>query len=395
MQIITSSPILNSENHQQVVCHECHFTVQLPTLSHRQSALCPRCGFNLTTYYNNASQKIIALSMCALIFLLTSLLFEFLSFNASGQAHSINILGSLLILNTQGYGLLTVVTALFVLILPATILFSLLYILVPIQFGHRPKYAVPMFNLTFILLPWLMAEIFLIGVLVSLIKIMSMADIGLGLSFYSYVLFILFLIATLMFVDKHQLTQLLKHTPPEQTQSLSPSVRIQSTWALLLTATLLYIPANVLPIMHTNILGNTEPSTILGGIVLFWKMGSYPIAIIIFVASIVVPVAKLLILCWLNYSIQKQHKENLRQRMFWYRVTEIIGKWSMIDVFVVIILVSLIQLGNIMSIVPGHAAIAFCAVVIFTMWAAISFDTRLIWHQTKKTTEIETEKHND
>jgi paraquat-inducible protein A len=361
-------------------CHECHYQVTLPLLTHKQAAMCPRCGLQLTVYHDNASQKIIALATTSLLFLLASLAFEFLSFSASGQSQSIDILGSLWILVEKDYGLLALVQAVAVLILPAFVLLSLLYLLVPLSLGLRPKNAQWLLKALFKLLPWTMAEIFLIGVLVSLIKIVSMADIGLGLSFYAYLLFTIFMTITLLYVDKYQLQLLLDSGEDEQTP-INSSHSIQTTWALLFTSILLYIPANILPIMHTSLLGRDEPSTILGGVILLWKMGSYPIAIVIFIASVFVPVAKIVILCWLNYSVQAKQIHANRERIFWYRITEFVGRWSMIDVFVVAVLVSLIQLGNIMSILPGHAALAFCGVVICTMLAAMSFDSRLIWHK--------------
>ena len=324
-------------------------------------------------------QRIIALAIGSLIFLLASLPFEFLSFSARGQFQSVNIPGSLLILVEQDYALLAVLQAVAILVLPALILLCLLYVLVPLSLNYRPAKADVVVNLVFRLLPWTMAEIFLIGVLVSLIKITSMADVGMGPSFYAYILFTLCMTGTLMHLDKHQLSLLITSMPPEQHKPVNPSQSIQTTWALLFTSVLLYIPANILPIMHTSLLGNEEPSTILGGVILLWEMGSYPIAAVIFIASVFVPVAKLIILCWLNYSVQVGFEGQNNERIFWYRITEFVGRWSMVDVFVVAVLVSLIQLGNIMSIHPGYAAIAFCGVVIVTMLAAMSFDSRLIW----------------
>jgi paraquat-inducible protein A len=367
-----------------VLCHECHYQVTLPILNHKQAALCPRCGLQLTVYHNNATQKIIALATTSLIFLLASLPFEFLSFSASGQYQSIDILGSLWILVEKDYALLAVVQAIAVLILPAFVLICLLYLLVPLSLGVRPIKADGVIKILFKFLPWAMAEIFLIGVLVSLIKIISMADVGLGLSFYAYLLFTVFMTITLLYVDKYQLKKLFSSELIEDHSPISSSHSIQTTWALLFTSILLYIPANILPIMHTNVLGSDQPSTILGGVILLWKMGSYPIAVIIFIASVLVPVAKIVILCWLNYSVQAKQAHANNERIFWYRFTEFVGRWSMIDVFVVAVLVSLIQLGNIMSILPGHAALAFCGVVICTMLAAMSFDSRLIWHEPEK-----------
>lgn len=154
---------------------------------------------------------------------------------------------------------------------------------------------------------------------------------------------------------------------------------LQRTVALLFTAVLLYIPANVLPIMTTSQLGRAIESTILGGVVLLMDEGAYPIAAVIFIASVLVPVGKLLSLSWLTWSVARGEPRSKEQRARIYRATEFVGKWSMTDVFVVSILVALIHLGGLMRITPGPASIAFGGVVIVTMLAAESFDPRGIW----------------
>ena len=148
-----------------------------------------------------------------------------------------------------------------------------------------------------------------------------------------------------------------------------------------MTSSLLYIPANVLPIMTTSQLGSDIESTILGGVILLIDMGSYPIAAIIFIASVLVPIGKLLTLYWLCWSVARRHTTSHRQRTVLYRITEFIGRWSMVDVFVVTVLVALIHLGGIMRVTPGLASIAFGGVVVVTMLAAESFEPRLIWDQ--------------
>ena len=154
---------------------------------------------------------------------------------------------------------------------------------------------------------------------------------------------------------------------------------LQRTVALLITAVVLYVPANVLPIMTTTQLGRDTESTIMGGVVLLIKMGSYPVAGVIFVASVLVPVGKLFAIGFLCWSVARRHQTSHRQRTVLYRITEFIGRWSMTDVFVVTILVALIQLGGVLRITAGPAAIAFGGVVIVTMLSAESFDPRLIW----------------
>jgi paraquat-inducible protein A len=160
---------------------------------------------------------------------------------------------------------------------------------------------------------------------------------------------------------------------------------LQRTIALVITATILYIPANVLPIMTTTQLGTPIDSTILGGVVLLIHHGSYPIAAVIFIASVLVPSGKLLAICWLVWSVSRGQKTSLVQRTKLYRVTEFVGKWSMTDVFVVAVLVALIQLGGLLNITAGPAAIAFGGVVIVTMLAAETFDPRLIWDHVEET----------
>lgn len=154
---------------------------------------------------------------------------------------------------------------------------------------------------------------------------------------------------------------------------------IQRTLALTLTAGLLLVPANVLPIMVTVQLGRAEPSTILGGVVTLLHHGSWPIAAVIFVASVLVPLLKISTLLLLCASVLRRTAAGPRQRTLLYRATELVGRWSMIDVFVVFVLVALVHLGQLLVIRPGPAALAFAGAVILTMFAAEQFDPRLLW----------------
>ena len=157
---------------------------------------------------------------------------------------------------------------------------------------------------------------------------------------------------------------------------------IARTWALLLSAALLYIPANLLPIMSVHMLGRGSPATIMGGVIELIQAGMLPIALVVFVASILVPSFKLLGIALLLYSVQRHQVMSPRQRILMYRFIEWIGRWSMLDIFVIAILVALVSFGNLASIEAGAGALAFAAVVILTMLAAITFDPRLIWDNT-------------
>ena len=156
---------------------------------------------------------------------------------------------------------------------------------------------------------------------------------------------------------------------------------LQRTLALLITASILFIPANLYPIMITSALGTEDISTILGGVVLLIKLGSVPVALVIFIASVMVPLGKLAAMYYLVWSVANMPHYGHRQRTKLYLAAEFIGKWSMIDVFVVAILVALVQLGGILEIKPGIAAYSFAGLVLVTMVAAEQFDPRLMWDQ--------------
>jgi paraquat-inducible protein A len=154
---------------------------------------------------------------------------------------------------------------------------------------------------------------------------------------------------------------------------------LQRSWALLLTALILYVPANVYPIMQVTSLGQTQSDTILSGVIHLWVVGMYPLAAIIFIASVFVPLLKMLALLYLLLSVQFCWRWGLRERTVLYRLTEAVGRWSMVDVFVVALLAALVHFDELATIVPGSAALAFAAVVVATMFAAMAFDPRLMW----------------
>jgi paraquat-inducible protein A len=154
---------------------------------------------------------------------------------------------------------------------------------------------------------------------------------------------------------------------------------LQRTWALLLAAAVCYVPANVLPVMRVTSFGQVASDTIMSGVVYFLTHDMWPLAVVVFVASIFVPVLKLAVLSFLVISVQRGSSWRPVERTRLYRITEAIGRWSMVDIFAITILVALVRLGNLASIDAGPGAVFFGAVVVITMLAAESFDPRLIW----------------
>jgi paraquat-inducible protein A len=154
---------------------------------------------------------------------------------------------------------------------------------------------------------------------------------------------------------------------------------IQYTWALVIAAAICYIPANVLPVLNTTALGSSDADTILSGVVFLYTSGSWPLALVVLVASVMVPLGKLGALSYLLVSVQRRSHASTRERTRLYRLVEVIGRWSMLDVFVDTFTVALVQLQPLMSVEPGPGVLFFAAVVVLTMIAAESFDPRLVW----------------
>ncbi len=187
----------------------------------------------------------------------------------------------------------------------------------------------------------------------------------------------------------HQLTRMPAHGHGfcprcESPLHLRKPDSIARAWALVIAAVILYIPANLLPIMETASLFGSQADTIMSGVVYLWTSGSPPLAALVFFASVVVPLAKLIALMVLLGTAQRRSTWQPLQRAKLYRLVEFIGRWSMLDMYVVALLVALVQLKGLATIHPGPGAIAFGAVVVITIFAAEAFDPRLIWDPLKE-----------
>lgn len=162
-----------------------------------------------------------------------------------------------------------------------------------------------------------------------------------------------------------------------------------TTWAWVLTGFILYIPANILPIMTVEAFPSDQSDTILDGVRQLFGSGMWAIGVLVFCASIAVPLLKLCGLAFLLLATQFRPGLNLRQRTSLYRIIEFIGRWSMLDMFLLSILVTIVQLGQVATITPGPGAVAFGAVVVVTIFAAASFDPRLMWDRASSNRNIQ------
>ncbi|MET2897735.1 paraquat-inducible protein A [Vibrio rotiferianus] len=421
---------LQPNSRQLIACEECGLVVHIPDIEQGQKAKCPRCEHALTKVNTKPYQSVIAISVACLIMLVLSVSFPFMSFSVQGLSQEITLMHAAKMLAEFHNALLGALLLATVVVLPAIYVGLILFLhLEALKSLKHPigkkqvRMAKTLCRILFRVEPWLMVDVFLIGVLVSLIKIASLADIGMGSSFWAFCVYTVLVVKCISMVDKswlwghfipviklagvkegdthhsenhigchtcHQLNPIedKKYQKCIRCQSpvhkYDPINNLQKAWALLFASIIFYIPANLYPMMYTVSLGHSEGSTIMEGIVLLWQLGSYPIAAVIFFASVFIPMAKMLALAWLYYNAQKAQylpPEESISRLKIYRITEFIGRWSMIDIFVVAILVALVQLQNLMAIYPGPAALSFAAVVIFTMLSAMIFDSRLLWQK--------------
>ncbi|MGY3944896.1 paraquat-inducible protein A [Aeromonas tecta] len=400
--------------HDATACEECDLLVPATPLAVGETSSCPRCGHVLSRHLPQQERRPLAYGFAALIMFALSNVFTFMSFSSHGVGQEMTFLQCITTLVEQGYLFLGAVLSLTLIGLPLVYVGSIMLVLWRLDKEMHSRALRSLGRLLCRIRPWLMVDVFLIGVLISLVKLMGMADIKMGLSFWAFVGYTVLLIKMMASLDRMWLWQRL--FGPTEARELDPEAGamesglvgchicgalseagtdrcprcgdhlharkpggLNRTWALLITSVILYIPANLYPIMDTVFLGDDSPSTILGGVVLLWALGSYPIAAVIFFASVVIPLVKILALLWLCYVVQRGQGASPLRKLKLYRMTEFVGRWSMIDVFVVAILAGLIRLDNLMTIYPGPAAVAFAGVVLITMVAAMSFDSRLIW----------------
>jgi paraquat-inducible protein A len=395
------------------LCPHCDLVQYLPPLQSGEEAYCLRCGHHMDARHEQPVLRPVLFAGSALFMLLLANLFPFVSMYAAGNSNEMNFFDTSSVLFTEHHQWLAIIVWLFIQAVPAACMIAVIYLKLGMLYALPARTWVA--RVLYMLKPWSMVDIFLMGLIISFVKLVADADISLGLSFWAFCLFCLLHLRTFQVIDRRELWSKIAPCPAPKvaahagktglaqnlklcqvctalvavTQThctrcntkvrLRQRSSIQNTLALLLAATLLYVPANLLPIMRTVSFGETIDSTIISGLVLMWQDGAYPVAIIILIASVIVPVAKILIMFWLCYVTRIPFNQRQRYSTQIYRVVDWVGRWSMVDVLVVAIMAALVRFDLLMSVYPGVGALVFATVVILTMLAALSFDPRLLW----------------
>jgi len=367
-----------------LTCHQCGAVYSRPELEPDQWTQCVRCHSVLETYAAFTPTAWLAIILTSFLSLGFANAYPVATLYLQGQGQAATFFDAVSVVWREGYQEVAVVTFAAGFLLPVIHLCLLFAVLLPLSLGRLPVYFEWAIKMIDHLKPWCMVPVFLVGILVSVVKLAGLASLVAGVGLFATACAAI-LITSLGRLSEHRLRLMaLDLGVPAQLPPIpkppSPG-QIKQVWALVLAAIILYVPANLLPIMQITSVGSTSAHTIVGGVIELFQMGSWDIALVVLVASVMVPVFKLVALSVLLTLTQLGAMRGLRRRTQIYRVVEFIGQWSMLDVFVVILLSALGQFGGLLSIQPGSGAIAFGAVVILTMLAALSFDPRLAWRR--------------
>lgn len=399
-----------SRKRPAISCHDCGIIIELAPLEPGEGAFCRRCGANLATAHHRTVERALALHLAALVLFVMSHILPFMTFELEGRELTSRLWQGAVALADAGMWPLGGLVLLLASVVPGIKIVLGLWVLFAAHQGRGGRGVALGFRWLLRLKPWSMMEVFLLGVIVAFVKLSDLADIGLEPGLWCFAALIPLLAAAEFMLDprevwealapqrrlhevqqgrwqachdcgqlelmgKHRCTRCLSVLHWRKPNSLA------STTALCMAAAVLYIPANTLPIMTVISFGQGEPDTIISGIFKLIEAGMLPIAALVFFASILVPVLKLLGLGLLLTSVYCRTGMARKDRTRLYRLIEFIGRWSMVDIFMIAILTSLVNLGNIATIEPGLGAVCFAAVVILTMLASMRFDPRLIWDE--------------
>lgn len=395
-------------------CPDCGLFQRVGALRPGQVAECERCGAVLRRRRRNSLSTSFALSVAGLVLLFIVVSSPLIGFRLAGQEERTSLPHLPVAFENQDMPILAIVVLATTVLAPLLRLALTVAVLGGLKGAFSRPTLVAMARLRTVLAPWAMIEVFMLGLFVAYTRLSALADVQIGPALYAMAALMLVTAWSDCWLDEdamwEQIGRLRRTVPPLVLPSLHlPLIGCDScgqvsrlrekdacprcdtplrhrkpqattrTGALLLTAAILYIPANVYPVMTVIRFGRGAPSTILGGVRELIEYRMWPLALLVFVASILVPVLKLVGMGTLLFMTQRASPKRLHDRTRLFRLVDFIGRWSMIDVFMLSILTALVRMGVIASVEPGWGAVAFASVVVLTMLSALSFDPRLMW----------------
>lgn len=399
-------------------CHDCGAVQRLPAMPPEARASCPRCDATLRHTRADSFTAPLALNIAALVLFLVGAVFTLMTVGTAGRTRAASLLSGPEELGQFGLWELSAVVLATTVMAPLARILCMIAVLGGLRQRHRPPGIRAVFAWVEHLRPWSMVEILLLGLFVAYVRLADIARVEIGPAIVALgALTVVALMADTLLDPQAVWEALDAHKPLRPPEGRSAGAlgaplgrmgcdtcglvtrgregtlcprcgfplhhrkpaSITRAWALVVAALILYIPANTYPILTVVRLGAGQPSTILGGVRELIQVGMWPLALLVFFASIAVPVLKLAGLILLLATTQARYGRRRRDRTVLYRVVDAVGRWSMIDIFMESILVALVQFGSVATVRPGVGAVAFSAVVILTMLASRAFDPRLIW----------------
>ena len=403
-------------------CRGCGLLQVVPALPSRSIARCERCNTILRRTHDDTLGRGLALNVAAFCALGIACLTPLMDVSTAGMHLSADLFSGPEQLQDRGVWELAWVVLFTTVAAPLLKFGSMIYVLAGLRMRTPPLHLRWVFAWSQRLRPWAMIEVYLLGVFVAYVKLVGMVHIDIGVALYALGILMLMSVAADAVLDRQAVWEAMhrRGIPEAETDAAAAPAAlvpgegaigcetcglvsipapfgphrcrrcgsalharkpnsIARTWALVIAALVLYVPANLYPVLTVMQLGAGSPSTILGGVEELLASGMYPLAALVFFASILVPVLKLAGLLFMLLTTQYGLRTRLRDRTVLYRIVSAVGRWSMIDIFMESILVALVRFGVIVTIEPGGGAIAFAAVVVITMFAAEGFDPRLMW----------------
>lgn len=393
-------------------CKECDSIVAVPEQLHRQTAYCPHCHESLESDNSWGLNRIAAIALSTLILLPFALTFPLMSIELLGMPINATVWQGVWKMATEGYPYTAFMVLLCAVIMPLCFISLILVICLQRWLKMRPRY-----TLIFLtkIKEWVMLDVYLVALAVAAFKIREYATLRFDIYLSAFV--IATVLITLLFIkidpirlwrqfypeyhpvysDKPCLPSLCptceytfnenivdlkgrKRCPRcESNLTLPDSIKLQRVWACLIAGTIMMFPANLLPISAIALAGATSADTLMSGVLSFIDMGSYAVAAIVFIASIAVPVSKISIILYLLLAIHFRWRHSIRRQMQLLHYVHFVGRWSMLDLFVLSLMMSLLERGQLLTFSVGDAAFYFGAAVFLTMIASANLDARMLW----------------
>jgi paraquat-inducible protein A len=408
-----------------VACHDCDLLQRKEPLSGRCAAHCRRCSAILYRSRPATYDRALALTVAAAFLFALANCSSIVGLLVKGAFVETTLFGAVSSLWAGAMWPLAGLVFVTTMLMPSLNIAAVICLLLPLHIGRLPERPELVLRVLKHVAPWGMIEVLMLAMLVALVKLEHLATVVPGVALWAFgAVMVLVTAANASFnvadiwarvgsvsggdaapgVPEHSVgaptvaragllvchdCRLVSKPLAHAHDGICPRCgallhlrkphSLPRTWAFLLAAMVLYIPAVLLPVMVTSTVFGTQSDTILSGVVFLWNSGSWVLAVVVFIASIVVPMLKILSLTYLAWSTQLRSPVVPHKRTRIYRLVELVGRWSMLDIYVITILVALVQFGSVATIDAGPGAIAFGSVVVLTMFAALSFDPRLIW----------------